>query len=61
MQDILNSSKKVGNDIMHFWKTKLFVPKDSGIGWTLNPNHWITWIALTALFAIAIKYSFFSN
>lgn len=39
-------------------KTKLFIPRSSGIGWTLNPNHPIAWIVLIGGFAIAIYYIF---
>ncbi|WP_425415215.1 DUF5808 domain-containing protein [Paenibacillus stellifer] len=44
---------------MTFKKVKLLVPKDSGIGWTLNLRHPFTWLVLAALFVIAVMRSFF--
>ncbi|WP_223087416.1 DUF5808 domain-containing protein [Paenibacillus sinensis] len=44
---------------MSFKKVNLFVPKDSGIGWTLNIRHPLTWFVLAALFVIAVICSFY--
>ncbi len=41
-------------------KTSVFVPKSSGLGWTLNPRHPLGWIILGALFILAV-YKIFIN
>lgn len=36
----------------------LITRKVSGIGWTLNPAHPVTWFVLAALFAVTLYFVF---
>ncbi|CAM4510694.1 DUF5808 domain-containing protein [Paenibacillus typhae] len=37
----------------------LFVPKSSGIGWTINPRHPLGWMVLIFVFIVAVYLIFF--
>ncbi|MEK4064887.1 MULTISPECIES: DUF5808 domain-containing protein [Paenibacillus] len=35
-------------------KQRIFVPKSSGLGWGLNPNHPLSWMAAFGLLVLVI-------
>lgn len=39
-------------------QTPLITRKFSGIGWTLNPAHPLTWVVVTGLLGLSIYFAF---
>ncbi len=36
----------------------LFTPRSSGLGWTLNPEHPVSWVVMTGVIAVIIYSAF---